>query len=136
MTGDVVKLERHRVPRLSLLLPLPPSTNQLYRNVRGVGRVKTKAYKTWCYEAGHLLNRQSSAVFLGPVAISVIVRLKGRVRDLDNLLKAPLDLIGPNGHGIIRQDSSDILQELQIRVTTDEREGIAPGWMRLQIERL
>lgn len=37
---------------LSLVLPLPPSVNNLYANRRGGGRVKTRDYRGWLAEAG------------------------------------------------------------------------------------
>lgn len=33
--------------RLSFSLPVPPSVNQCYTNVAGVGRVSTKKYRAW-----------------------------------------------------------------------------------------
>ena len=34
-------------PKMSFFLPFPPSVNSMYRNVRGVGRVKSAKYKEW-----------------------------------------------------------------------------------------
>jgi Holliday junction resolvase RusA-like endonuclease len=39
---------------LTFTLPQPPTTNALFLNVRGKGRVKTQRYKDWITDAGWL----------------------------------------------------------------------------------
>lgn len=84
-----------------LTLPFPPSSNGLFKNRRG-GRTATDKYKSWQEEAGYMLKQQCCdyrtdhqwVLFSGPVAISLhFTRPDKRKRDLDNLLKAPIDLL-------------------------------------------
>lgn len=58
---DRVRIERKALTaqKMELRLPhLPPSTNHLYLNVPGRGRVKTRAYEDWIFQAALMLNRQ------------------------------------------------------------------------------
>lgn len=75
-------------------LPPPPSVNCLYRNVRGVGRVKTGRYKRWLVMAdGYwLAQKRSLRPFVGPLALSIRVPAKGRA-DCSNLIKAIEDYL-------------------------------------------
>ena len=77
-------------------LPLPPSTNNLYRNVRN-GRVKTEQYLDWEKEAKAVVTFQ----FRWPVArpksttrwtVKVFVYLSSWRRDIDNMMKPLIDL--------------------------------------------
>lgn len=84
---------------LTFDLPMPPSVNSLYRNVPGAGRVKTKEYKTWAHEAQWMLVAQRNQkgkhrCIEGPVEVHVRAYRPGnKRRDLDNILKALLDLL-------------------------------------------
>lgn len=75
-------------------LPIPPSVNCLYRNVRGRGRVKTKAYKQWLTQAdGHMvLQRMLIEPVRGPIALTIRVPAKMR-GDISNRLKACEDYL-------------------------------------------
>lgn len=91
---------------IMLSLPMPPSTNALYRNVAGRGRVKTERYKTWLRAAGNEvlatpLSRR--APIKGKFTLTVLAGRpdKGQ-RDLDNLLKAVGDLL--QAHELIEND--------------------------------
>lgn len=75
----------------------PPSTNQLYRNVPGRGRVVTREYQAWRDLAGRLgapwpwygddkSNRQRWEITIAAHALS-------HRRDLDNLIKPTVDLV-------------------------------------------
>lgn len=84
---------------LELFLPVPPSTNKLYANVPGKGRVKTSAYKAWIEQAGWEVKRQA----LGKerfgkkkIVVCYSVPENGR-RDLDNYLKAMNDVLKTAG---------------------------------------
>jgi crossover junction endodeoxyribonuclease RusA len=75
------------------MLPFPPSVNNLFLNVRR-GRVKTPQYRAWIEEAGLLLNQQHVPRYEGKVFITFRVnRPDKRKRDLDNICKAPIDLL-------------------------------------------
>lgn len=83
-----------------LLLPLPPSVNNLYRNKtkcrpgeRG-GRIKTAAYMAWEAEAGLKINLQNPIHIPGLVRMTIYAtKPDRRRRDLMNLEKAVSDLL-------------------------------------------
>lgn len=84
-------------------LPAPPSTNNLFINVRVGGRILSPAYKAWRTHAGHLLNLARVQPFgVAPVQIGLMVPRKPASRDIDNFSKAPLDLLV--AHAIIADD--------------------------------
>lgn len=91
---------------LVLNLPLPPSTNELYRNVPGRGRVKSTAYKQWIKAAtSELWGQKPQGGFpFFPDAFSVLVLVPLTMRgDCDNRLKAPIDFL-KKGVGCIPDD--------------------------------
>jgi Holliday junction resolvase RusA-like endonuclease len=81
------------MPNVSL--PIPPSTNHLWRVVsRRV--VRSRRYAAWRGQAADLLRMQLPRVTRYPVAVQVTIH-GGRGwradRDLDNVLKAVLDAL-------------------------------------------
>lgn len=83
-------------------LPVPPSTNNLYINLKH-GRMVSPAYKAWRLEAGLKLNLRKSDTFgTLPVQVGLMVPRKPKSRDIDNFAKAPIDLLV--AHGIIADD--------------------------------
>ena len=92
---------------------MPPSVNNIFVNVAGRGRVKTKAYKAWLGEAGWMLVTQrnqhrSHKRIDGPVAVDVrAYRPASKRRDLDNILKALLDLLS---HTQTIKDDSQVIE--------------------------
>jgi crossover junction endodeoxyribonuclease RusA len=89
---------------ISLTLPFPPTANNLFRNLKTGGRVKTGHYKAWLRDAGWLLQSQRPAKIQGPYHIKITAeRPDRRARDLDNLSKGVSDLL--KLHGVIRDDS-------------------------------
>src|SRR5258706_9307466 len=87
-------------------LPTPPSTNALWSNVAGKGRVKTQSYREWREAAGWDLRCQRPRSVPGVVAVTILAGLpeQRRKRDADNLIKPLLDLI--TEHRIIDDDSN------------------------------
>lgn len=81
--------------RALIALPSPISTNHLYSNVPGVGRVATKRYRAWKKVAKHyLVCQRPLPVFKHPVSIRVMVgELTVGEMDSDNTLKAYLDIL-------------------------------------------
>jgi Holliday junction resolvase RusA-like endonuclease len=78
-----------------IALPPPISTNALFANASGRGRVKTKEYRVWCGEAAKwFLAQRPLPRFTDPVNISLYV---GEVdvgdMDSDNTPKAYLDAL-------------------------------------------
>lgn len=94
------------VEYVCLLLPFPPSVNNLFVNNRRTGgRFPSKKYKAWQQEAGHALSfQQPLPEIAGPVRLKFAFgRPDKRRRDLSNYLKAPEDTVV--AHGIISDDS-------------------------------
>jgi crossover junction endodeoxyribonuclease RusA len=95
-----------------VVLPFPPSVNGVFR--RHNGSHLSERYKAWRDEAAIWLSQQQSAPVGGRVFVSLDYRAPDRrVRDLDNLLKAPLDLLV--SEGLIEADSSKVVREIRAR---------------------
>lgn len=102
-----------------LFLPVPPSTNNLFRSVVLPGkayatRVKTTPYKAWLAEAGLKLNAQQPPRFDGDVAVAYAIPRNKR-RDLDNYSKALGDLLVK--HGVIVNDNRIVDLRLRYEAT-------------------
>lgn len=74
-------------------IPCPPSVNSMYRNVTGKGRVKTVRYLTWARAAGNEVMAQTRQHIPGPVMIDITCQRKRTNEDVDNKIKAVLDLL-------------------------------------------
>lgn len=79
-------------------LPIPPSLNNAYANVDGVGRVKVSTYRNWQANA---IKEIVAAVPMhkrvgGPVSVSILLpsKMKG---DVDNRIKGVLDALVGSG---------------------------------------
>jgi Holliday junction resolvase RusA-like endonuclease len=70
----------------------PPSTNQLFANVPGKGRVPTSHYKQWRVAAGWELGLQWRGRAPLDYRADISLWVPGRA-DLDNMLKATIDLL-------------------------------------------
>ena len=85
-------------PSFTVDLPMPPSVWRLYRG-HGAKRHRSPEYRKWIGDAGWTLierrNRQCGGKCLdGKVEVDIqACRNGGRKRDLDNVLKALLDLL-------------------------------------------
>lgn len=88
--------------RASIEIPAPPSVNEMFRNVRGKGRVKTAAYVDWLGHAGWVLRSQCPEKISGRVVLVISVERMSRSADIDNRVKAILDLLVT--HGVIDDD--------------------------------
>lgn len=78
-------------------LPFPPSTNGLYKNVKG-GRVKTARYLAWQVLATLQLRQQRPTPVSGRYRLSLTLDAPdARRRDADNYLKAVSDLLVSQG---------------------------------------
>lgn len=84
-------------------MPLPPSTNVLFRNVPGKGRVRTQAYDDWAMMAKVAVRQQRVPRIAGRCIINFGFELKSMQADIDNRLKAGGDLLV--SMGIIEDDS-------------------------------
>lgn len=75
-------------------LSLPPSVNALTRNVPGIGRVKTRAYKAWVRNAHYSIIAQIAPPRMIEAPYSVTIRLPLRMRgDVSNRVKAIEDAL-------------------------------------------
>lgn len=81
------------VAPITFTLPIPPSVNQMFRNVRGKGRVKTGHYEQWRALAATSLRLQSIPAASGPVVVLFGVERQSSRADIDNRIKAMLDAI-------------------------------------------
>ena len=88
---------------VSFWLPFPPSLNSLYPG--RVRRHKSAKYEAWINEARQALIQQDCSVkFINPICVAYkFGQPNKKRRDLDNLLKAPNDLLV--AHGIIADDN-------------------------------
>ena len=97
-----------------LVLPFPPTSNNLFINVRGAGRVRSTAYRKWAADAGWRLQAQRPAKLKGPVNVTILLCPPTKRRaDADNRLKAPLDLLVT--HGVIEGDDSRYVRSVTAR---------------------
>lgn len=74
-------------------VPVPPSVNQLFRNVAGKGRVKTQVYDNYRAHAVTSIKLQKVPQVEGNVVMLLGVERKSLSSDLDNRLKAMVDAI-------------------------------------------
>lgn len=72
---------------------LPPSTNNLFVNVRGKGRVKSERYKTWLNAAGWDVLMAKPKLIQSPVRVTILINRPNKRSDVDNRVKALLDLL-------------------------------------------
>lgn len=100
---------------VELRLPMPPSTNNLYRNKRGGGRIKTEHYRRWRAEAEAIGNLQRPGRRVGPSDLSIYVP-QGR-GDTSNLIK-PLEDVA-KVIGVIADDSPKYIRNVAIIRTTE-----------------
>lgn len=74
-------------------IPMPPSTNHLFKNVKGVGRVKTKTYDDFTMMAVAAIRRQRVKPVPGYVVMLFAFELASSQADVSNRIKAAEDAI-------------------------------------------
>lgn len=73
---------------------LPPSTNNLFANILGKGRVKSKRYRAWLDMCGKEIQLQGKKRIHGHVSLNIgLVAPDARKRDLSNAIKPIEDLL-------------------------------------------
>lgn len=113
-------------------LPLPPTSNNLYYNIRNKGRVKTEEYNAWIQEAGWALATHRIPEQVGKVSILIEVREPPTARreDVACREKASIDLLVR--HGVLKDDSQHYVRRITmewaknvegIRITISKWEG-------------
>lgn len=76
-----------------LRLPVPPSVNNLFFNLKKGGRAPTRKYLAWQTEAGWML-KQRPVMSFGQMLVQVKIWVPRKSRmDLDNASKGILDLL-------------------------------------------
>lgn len=98
MSLDRVTVERRAlsVQTVTLTLPImPPSTNHLYANIPGKGRVRTSTYESWIYQCGIFLKPQiiKAGRFNGRVDLLFRLEDAHPNRDVSNCIKPLEDLL-------------------------------------------
>jgi Holliday junction resolvase RusA-like endonuclease len=95
-------------------LPLPPSVNVMYRSVYRSGRIRVvvskagRAFRHACYP----LLKDYRKPFTGEIALSCVFYFKTKRSDLDNRLKALLDVLETNEFGFGLFDNDIQIMEL------------------------
>jgi Holliday junction resolvase RusA-like endonuclease len=98
---------------MKLVLPFPPSVNNLFVNARGDERSRpiSAKYRKWRKRATQAMWGQSLQFFEVPVALSMVFEDNGR-SDLDNLQKAVIDHLVH--HKLIVDDSRPWVREIHL----------------------
>jgi hypothetical protein len=78
---------------VAFTLPTPPSVNELYKNVKGVGRVKAGLYDDFIRRGVASIRLQGVAALPGYVVAVFGVERMSITADIDNRLKSMLDTI-------------------------------------------
>lgn len=81
--------------------PAPISTNALFRNVAGSGRVKTSQYRAWIEDAGWRIVMAKPCRIMGAAEVHILISNASRI-DADNAAKAVLDVL--TKHQVIEDD--------------------------------
>ncbi len=81
---------------------LPPSVNHMFANVAGKGRVKSQGYRTWLNAVGWDVNQQRPQPVRGFVRVHIRLGPWDKKSDIDNRVKACLDLL--KTHDLIDDD--------------------------------
>lgn len=111
-----------------LMLPMPPSVNNLYRNIRGGGRVSTRAYREWRAEAYHAIKFAKPPYYSGRVRLTMAFgRPDERRRDVSNFVKAIEDALV---HMMVIEDDS-LVQSISAEWTTEH-----PGQVAVTVEQI
>ena len=100
-------------PVYRLLLPVPPSTNNLFVNKRTGGRARAAVYKAWLNAAGWEIKLQRPPALHEPLRTCLRVLIEapvGQNRDIDNVIKPVLDVLVKMG--VIADDS--LIDDLRI----------------------
>lgn len=109
---------KDRQTEARIVLPWPPSLNNMFVNVRGKGRVRSENYRKWATQAGMLLMTQRPRKFHEPVRVRIELNPpNARAFDLDNRNKALLDLLVE--HGVIIDDSNRWVRAVSVEMVAD-----------------
>lgn len=110
-----------------VIVPLPPSVNNLFATVRGGRRVKSKAYKAWIAESVPTIEK----LFRHESPYAVLMTVCGKVnkqRDIDNMVKPILDCLVQCG--VIDNDTIAHVK----RVTIEVKEGVWEPCVQVEVK--
>lgn len=94
-------------------IPTPPSTNTLFANIPGKGRIKSDRYRTWRNAAGWEVQAQKPARIKGPVHLTYTYEEGATRADLGNLEKAATDMLVDLG--IIDGDGPKVVRSIKLQ---------------------
>jgi Holliday junction resolvase RusA-like endonuclease len=97
-TRERINAAKHRMQRVpcsyvSLQCAVPPSVNELTKNIPGKGRANTKVYDDWIKSAGWEIAIQNPGCVSGPYHLLLTIRRASLRRDLDGYIKPLSDLL-------------------------------------------
>jgi crossover junction endodeoxyribonuclease RusA len=112
---------------VSVVLPLPPSSNNMFVNVPGRGRVPSAKYNQWKKQAAQALKNTGKVE--APVEVRIIIRpgkFWRRTSDLANREKAVTDALVTAG--VIPEDNCLVVQKISVeyRPLPDPPKGVPP----------
>lgn len=109
--GKCLVVEHRAIKRepVTLRLPMPPSVNNLFASVKHL-RIPTERYKNWRAEASNAVVQQGRPHVSGSVEVSITFDDCGTRMDLDNGVKATLDLLA--SMRVIDGDHKSIVRKL------------------------
>ena len=120
--------------RFEVTLPAPPSTNTLFVNVRGRGRVKSAEYLSWLDKARLILNATRAGQRMAVATPATVLIRVGRcnpARDLSNFVKPAEDLVVRCG--VIPDDCVRHVKRTTVEAAFDE---VPDGWVTVVVEAL
>jgi len=88
---------------VSVQLTMPPSVNACWANVPKKGRVRSTAYRRWSKLATQELQQQQAGRVAGKFALVISAGRMKRRCDIDNRIKAVLDLLS----GVVTADDAE-----------------------------
>lgn len=118
--------------RFEVTLPAPPSTNNLFVNVRGRGRVKSAEYRSWIDKAALILSATRAGqpqVVATPATVLIRVGRCNPARDLSNFVKPAEDLVVRCG--VIPGDSVRHVRRTTVEAAFGE---VPDGWVSVVVE--
>ena len=107
------------------VLPLPPSLNQAYPTAKTGRRYKSASLTAWAENAGWRIKEQNPTPFkceIYSIELEVPRAMRG---DIDNRLKAPIDLLVQLG--IVPDDSK------MRKVSCERRDDVSAGTCRVTV---
>jgi Holliday junction resolvase RusA-like endonuclease len=98
----MIQIKRNDEMQVFDIKAVPPSANNLHRNVRGKGRAKTERYKGWLNAAGWDVAIAKPKLMQFPVKVTILINRPNKRSDIDNRNKALIDLLVK--HGVLMDD--------------------------------